>query len=127
MKEIIACLLCLLLLPIQVAAQEKIPLKQKVIEIPLGEFVEIRTIDKEKIRGRIGAATNDAVAMETIRAGKPETVQVEFVRMKSIRVASPAEPSNGALVASRACKGVVAALAALGGVLLIAGVIAASR
>ena len=116
MKEIIACLLCLMFLPLHATAQEKTTLKEKVIAIPVGEFVEIRTIDKSKIRGRIGAATNDAVAVETIAAGKPETVQVEFARMKSIRVTSPVEPST-----------VVVALAVLGGVLLIAGAIVASR
>jgi len=127
MKEIIACLLCLMLLPIHAAAQETPSLKQKTLDIPVGEFVEVRTTDKSTIRGRIGEATDDVVAIETIRAGKPEVVQVEFARMESIRVTSPVEPSTGAKVATNAGKGLVAALAVIGGALLIVAAVTASR
>ena len=127
MKEIIACLLCLMLLQMHAAAQENPALKQKVLDIPVGEFVEIRTMDKLKIRGRIGAATNDAVAIETICNGKPETVEVEFANMKSIHAASPVERSTGEKIASRTGQGVVAALAAVGVVVLVVGVVMAGR
>ena len=123
MKEIIACLLCLMLLPTHAAAQETTTLKEKVIAIPVGEFVEIRTIDKTKIRGRMGAATNDAVTIDTIRTGQPETVRVEFTSVKSIRITSPVEPSTGGKIASNTGKGLLAALAVVGGILLVAGLI----
>ena len=125
MKELIACMLCLMLLPIHAVAEEKATLKQKVLDIPVGEFVEIRTKDKLKIRGRLGAATDDAVAIETVRQGKPEVMQVEFTRMKSSKVTSPAEPSAGSKVASNTSKAVLGVLAGLGVVVLVVAVIAA--
>ena len=127
MKGLVACMLCLTLLPINAAAQEKSSLKRKVIDIPVGEFVEIRTRDKLKIRGRIGAATDEGVAVETIRGGKPETEQVEFARMKSIKVTSPAERLTGSKVAAHTGKVVLGILAVMGVVVLIAGVVIGRR
>ncbi len=79
MKEIIACLLSLMRLPIHVAAQEKRCPSQQIIAIPAGDFVGIRTTGKERILGRICAVTDKADAIETIAAWKPETVRAVMV------------------------------------------------
>ena len=127
MKEAIAFSLCLLLMPTPASAADMAALKQSVLTIPVGQFVEIRTTDKVRLYGRIGAATDQAVAIDTIRFDKPETQQIEFTKIKSIRVTSPNGQPPAHPVAARIGRGVLIGLAVLGGLTLLGGLIIADR
>lgn len=60
--------------------------KEKVLSMPVGTVVEVKTVGKQTLRGRLGEATDAGFAMQVVRQEKVETVQVPFSDLKSIKV-----------------------------------------
>lgn len=107
-----------LMFALALAAQEvpKATPKEKVLSMPVGTVVEVRTTGKEKLRGRLGEATDAGFAMQVVRQGKVETVQVPFSDLKSIRVKRP--PGSSGNVSTAVAWAVVGAGAGVTALLL---------
>ena len=100
--------------------ESKPTIKEQVLEIPAGSVVEVRTLDKEKIRGRIGQTTDHGFAIQRIRSEKVEEVNVEFQNTKSIKMVASQRPSAGANAGKTVALVLVGVLAGVGIVFLIA-------
>lgn len=87
-----------LMLALALPAQEvpKATPKEKILSIPTGTVVVVKTIGKETLRGRLGEATDAGFAVQVVRQGKVETVQVAFSDLKSVRVTQKAASNGGA-------------------------------
>ena len=90
--------------------------KEKVLSIPVGTVVEVKTVRKEKLRGRLGEATDAGFAMQVVRQEKVETVQVPFSDLKSIKVKQ--KSSSGGNVSTAVAWAVVGAAAGVTALLL---------
>jgi hypothetical protein len=64
----------------------KLSMKEQVLAIPAGAVVEVRTIQKEKIKGRLGEANDQVFKIQRVRNDKVEEVSVDFAKAKSIKV-----------------------------------------
>ena len=64
----------------------KLSMKEQVLAIPAGAVVEVRTVQKEKIKGRLGEANDQFFKIQRVRNDKVEEVNVDFAKAKSIKV-----------------------------------------
>lgn len=105
-----------LVLALTLAAQEvpKATPKEKVLSMPVGTVVEVKTVGKETLRGRLGEATDAGFAMQVVRQGNVETVQVAFSELKSIKVKQQSSSrENASTAVAWAVVGAGAGVAAL--------------
>ncbi len=119
LRQIVAVGL-MLALALALPAQEvpKATPKEKILSIPTGTVVVVKTIGKETLRGRLGEATDAGFAVQVVRQGKVETVQVPFTDLKSVRVTQKAASDGGPWNAvAWAVVGGVGALALLWGII----------
>jgi hypothetical protein len=98
--------------------------KEKVLDIPEGTLVEVRTTSKEKVRGRLGQVSAGGFTVKTSTSAN-ENREIKFAETKSIRTADLQEPSTGAKVGSTAGKAILGILSVLGVIVLIAAVASA--
>lgn len=90
-RQMLAVMLVLSFLPGAPAApasqqEPKQSMKEQVLAIPTGAVVEVRTTHKEKIKGRLGEATDQSFKVQRVRNDKVEDISVDFVKTKSIKV-----------------------------------------
>ena len=85
MYEFMAMLLaCLLAFPAQGQTASRSP-QEQVIGISRGAAVEVRFLDKSKLRGRLGVVSDSGFELQTAQKGMIETRQIGFDRVKSVR------------------------------------------
>ena len=122
-RQLLALVLVLSFLPGAPAApsQQQGPkpsMKEQVLAIPAGAVVEVRTIQKEKIKGRLGEANDQTFKIQRVRNDKVEEVSVDFQKAKSIKVV--AVNDSGASKTGRTVGWVVlGGLATLGIILIV--------
>ena len=93
-------------------------LTEKVSSIPEGTIVQVKTIDNQLLKGRIGELTGTGFSVQTVRNEKVETIGVEYARAKSVKVIARAgEHRRGG--AGTAGWVVVGGLAAIGTIAVI--------
>ena len=95
-------------------------LKERFLEVPPGTMIEVRLLDKQRVRGRLGDLTNEGFSLTTAQGEKIETQKVAFANVKSFK------KLEGAKAAKTAGWIVLGALAGLG-VLLVVIVVVATR
>jgi len=69
----------------QASNQAKPSVKEAALAIQAGQQVEVRTKNKEKVVGKLGAVTNDTLEVRVTNAGKEESRQLNFADVKSIK------------------------------------------
>jgi hypothetical protein len=67
------------------SASQKPALKEQVIQIPSGAQVEVRLLNKERIRGRLGDISDEGITVQIAQANRIETRQVAFSDVKSVK------------------------------------------
>lgn len=87
-------------------------LKEKAFAITPGTMVEVRLLNKEKVRGRIGDLSDAGFSLQTAKDGTIQKRTVSFDELKSIKAVEGKGPKIG--------RGVAYALAGVGGFVLIA-------
>jgi translation initiation factor IF-1 len=97
----------------QVGAERKLTLKEQILEVPPGTMIEVRLLNKQKIRGRLGDPTNEGFSLKTAQGDKIETQTVSFTDLKSFKKV------EGAHAAKTAGWIVLGGLAALGVLLVV--------
>lgn len=89
------------------------------MEIPTGSIVEVRTNAKEKIRGRIGEATEQNFVVQRVKNEKVESLNLSYQDVKNIKIAAGAQ-GTGSKVGRTVAYVVLGGLATLGIIVLIA-------
>ena len=105
--------------PEQAGTERKTTIKEGILEIPPGTMVEVRLLNKQKIRGRLGEITDEGLTLQTARGDKIETQKLAFSELKSVKnVESHKGKTAGWLV--------LGGLAGIGALVLILVAVAAS-
>jgi hypothetical protein len=59
---------------------------EKILDIPAGSVIEVQTVNKQKIRGKLGEAGEDGFALQTVRNDRLETQKLSFRDVKSVKL-----------------------------------------
>lgn len=60
-------------------------LKQRMLEVQPGTMIEVRLLNKQKIRGRLGELTDEGFTLTTARGEKISTQKVAFTEVNSFK------------------------------------------
>jgi hypothetical protein len=107
--------------PGQAGTERKLTLKERILEVPPGTMIEVRLLNKEKIRGRLGDLTNEGFSLTTAQSEKIEILKVSFTDMKSFK------RLEGATSGKAVGKGLLWGLAGIGVLTVVLVIWAASR
>jgi len=69
----------------QEQTQAKPIIKERILGVPPGTMIEVRLLNKQKLRGRLGEVTNEGFTLQTAQGNKIETQQVAFGDVKSVK------------------------------------------
>ena len=97
-------------LPGQAQSEAKPTIKERVLEIPPGTMIEVRLLNKQKLRGRLGEITDEGFSLQTAQGNKIETRKLTFDDLKSVK---KVEGSKGAKTAGWILVGFLAGIGAL--------------
>lgn len=100
---------------------KKPTVQERVLEIPPGTMIEVRLMNKHKVRGRLGEVTNEGFSLQTAQGNKVETLKIAFTDVKSLKKAEGESTGKGI------SRGVVYGLAGLGVLLVVLIIWGASR
>ena len=67
------------------SVSQKPTLKEQVIQIPTGAQVEVRLLNKERFRGRLGDISDEGFTVLIAQENRIETRQVAFGGVKSVK------------------------------------------
>jgi hypothetical protein len=71
--------------PGQAGTERKLTMKERILEVPPGTMIEVRLLNKQKIRGRLGELTDEGFSLTTAQGQKIETQKVVFTEVKSFK------------------------------------------
>jgi hypothetical protein len=69
----------------QIETAPKLTLKERILEIPPGTMTEVKLVNKQKIRGRLGEVTDEGFTLTTAQGEKISTQKIAFTDVKSIK------------------------------------------
>jgi len=69
----------------QEQTQAKPTVKERILEVPPGTMIEVRLLDKTKIKGRLGEITDQGFTLQTAQGNKIATQQIAFADLKSFK------------------------------------------
>jgi hypothetical protein len=87
---------------------KKPTVQERILEIPPGTMIEVRLMNKHKVRGRLGEVTNEGFSLQTAQGNKVETQKIAFTDVKSFKNAEGGGTGKGI------SKGLVYGLAGIG-------------
>jgi hypothetical protein len=96
-------------------------LQERILEIPPGTMIEVRLVNKQKLRGRLGEVTNEGFSLQIAQGNKIETRKIAFTEVKSFKQAGGGATGKGF------SRGVIYGLAAMGALIVILMIWAVSR
>lgn len=109
MRDFAAILIAASMLPAQSPMSTIV--KQRVSLIPAGTAIEVRTVDKKKLQGRIGAINDASFEFQRVEGTRLIDERVPFDRVQSVKELKRGQPGLGTFV--------LGMLAAIGGLSLI--------
>lgn len=101
----------------EASAEQTARLKQKLLEVPTGTMIEVRLLNKLKIRGRLGQVDDQGFSLTTAQNGKIVTQRLVFNEMNSLK---KVEGGKGGHIA-------LWMLAGVGALVLICAIVAATQ
>ena len=107
--------------PGQAGTERKLTVKERILEVPPGTMIEVRLLNKQKLRGRLGDLTNEGFSLTTAQGEKIETQKVSFTDLKSFKKV------EGATTGKAIGKGLLWGLAGIGVLMVVLIIWAASR
>jgi hypothetical protein len=69
----------------QAGTEKKLTIKERILEVPPGTMIEVRLLNKQKIRGRLGELTDEGFSLTTAQGEKIETQKISFSDLKSFK------------------------------------------
>jgi hypothetical protein len=103
----------------QTGSEQKPTVKERILEIPPGTMVEVRLLNKQKLRGRLGEVTDEGFSLQTAQGNRIDTKKVAFSDLKSVKKAEGNKGKTAGWI-------LLGALAGIGALVLIAVAAAAS-
>jgi len=100
---------------------KKPTVQERIMEIPPGTMVEVRLMDKHKVRGRLGEVTNEGFSLQTAQGNKVETQKIAFTEVKSLKKV------EGDTTGKKVGKGLIYGLAAAGILLVVIIIVAIAK
>ena len=91
------------------------------MEIPPGTMIEVRLMDKNKVRGRLGEVTNEGFSLQTAQGNKVGTQKITFTEVKSLKKV------EGETTGKKFSRGLIYGLAGIGVLTVILIIWAVSR
>jgi hypothetical protein len=85
---------------------KKPTVQERILEVPNGSIIEVRLINKQKVRGKLGEVTNEGFSLQTAQGTKVETQKFAFTDVKSFKQVSG--------TGTKAGHGLIYALAGIG-------------
>jgi len=64
---------------------KKPTLQERILKVPNGMMIEVRLLNNQKLRGRMGDVTNEWFSLQTAQGGKIETQKVAITDVKSFK------------------------------------------
>ncbi len=95
-------------------------IQEQIVQMPAGSVVEVKTQDKQNLRGRLGAITADSFELQTATG---ETIQKQSLRFDQVKSIKAMQAKKGM---SKGLKVGLCVLAAFGAITLIGGIIIAA-
>ena len=92
---------------------KKATVQERILEIPPGTMIEVRLMNKNKVRGRLGEVTNEGFSLQKAQGNKVETQKIAFTEVRSFKNAERGSTGKGF------SRGVVYGLVAVGAAILI--------
>ena len=99
---------------------KKPTLQERILEVPHGTMIEVRLLNKQKLRGRLGEVTSEGFSLQTAQGTKIEMQKITFTDVKSFK---QVEGTTGKKVG----KGLIYGLAGIGVLTMILVIWAATR
>ena len=100
---------------------KKATVQERIMEIPPGTMIEVRLMDKNKVRGRLGEVTNEGFSLQTAQGSKIETQKIAFTEVKSLKKV------EGDTTGKKVGKGLIYGLAAAGILLVVIIIVAIAK
>ena len=60
-------------------------LQEQLLEVPQGAMIEVRLLNMQKLRGRLGELSSDGFNLQTAQGSKVETQKLSFAEVKSFK------------------------------------------
>ncbi len=73
----------------QSPTERETAIKKKLIEVPPGTMIEVRLLNKQKIRGRLGQVDDQGLTLTTAQEGKIVTQKIAFNEVNSFKNVEP--------------------------------------
>src|SRR4051812_16231671 len=94
LRSWIAHLLALLLmlgaatpLPARPAVEDPSPtIAERIVLLPAGCMIEVRTKTKQKLRGRLGALAADTFDLQVAQSGQLQTQPIQYAEVRSVKL-----------------------------------------
>ena len=100
---------------------KKTTVQERILEIPSGTIIEVRLMNKQKLRGRLGEVTNEGFSLQTAQGNKVETQKIAFTDVKSFKRSERESTGKGI------SRGLIYGLAAVGALIVILMIVAVAR
>ena len=100
---------------------QKATVQERILEIQPGTMIEVRLMDKHKVRGRLGEVTNEGFSLQTAQGNKIGTQKIAFTDVKTLKKV------EGETTGKKFSRGVIYGLAGIGVLMVILIIWAASR
>jgi hypothetical protein len=97
----------------QTGSEQKLTLKERIMEIPPGTMIEVRLLNKQKLRGRLGEITEEGFDLQTAKGERIETQRISFNEMKAVKRSERGGPLKpiGYVIIGGVAAGILAVLA----------------
>jgi len=100
---------------------KKATVQERIMEIQAGTIIEVRLMDKHKVRGRLGEVTSEGFNLQSAQGNKVETQKIAFTEVKTLKKV------EGETTGKKFSRGVIYGLAGIGVLMVILIIWAASH
>ncbi len=69
----------------QTGTEQKATLKEQILQVPPGTMIEVKLLNKQKMRGRLGELTDEGFSLTTAQGEKIQTQKIAFSDVKSFK------------------------------------------
>jgi hypothetical protein len=74
-------------------------LKERILEVAPGTMIEVKLLNKQKIRGRLGELTDEGFSLTTAQGEKITTQKIAFAEVKSFKKVEGGKAGHAAVYA----------------------------